>query len=265
MNKKTRRTCSCCKRKLYVKNMKLVSYPLLHTSAYSCTNCLSRIPGNLQIITRYRKPVLLELFSGSKTVSNIAADHYSYKTITVDINEKFSPALCKDILKLSLHQLPDKKNITLVWASIPCPTFSIQSIAFHWRSIPYAPRQYFYLPVTESAINSIKIIERTLWLIRNLPQANYIIENPRGAMRHLPQMQRIPFMHSISYHDYGAAVYKPTDLFTNIPALQFKKIAGCSGRTFPGSVAKMNNSFIRSVVPPGLVHSILSQIKNLSP
>ena len=233
---------------------------MLKKSFWHCEKCMSINVDNLHQKISKNQPYLIEFFSGSKTVSKVAST-FNYKTFTVDIEEKFQPDLQADILKLRTNSIPGFEDTSIIWASIPCTYFTILNIANHWDKITYASRKYYYLPKTKEARTAIKILEKTLYLIRKINPTYFFIENPRGALRHMPQMRNIP-VHTVSYNDYGLDYYKPTDIFTNCPFLELKKIKTAVGRTFPGSVTNLNSAFERSIVPPKLIEEILYQIIN---
>lgn len=221
---------------------------------------MSSLADNLHFIPNKKDRYFVEFFSGSKTISNVAESEYNYKTFTVDIEEKFSPALCTDISKMQLNQVPDRNKVFLLWASVPCTWFTILNIKDHWERITYNHRQYYYIPKTNAARKAIQLLEKTIWLIKKINPVYYVIENPRGALRHMPQINFSPFRYTVSYADFGADVYKPTDLFTNISFLQLPKIKTAIGQTFLSSVQDQKNDYERSIVPPGLVREILKQI-----
>ena len=215
---------------------------------------------NLQYNLREKEPYLIELFSGSKTISN-TAESLGFKTFNIDIEEKFAPGLVADISKLKLNQIPSSDKALLVWASVPCTYYSILTSKNHWDKLTYSHRKYYYIPKTKEARSAIRLLEKTLWLIRKINPVYFFIENPRGALRHMPQMQAIPFLHSISYSDFGMDIYKPTDIFTNCPFLELKQITRTEDKKFGNQVCKMNNAYERSKVPGQLIESILNQIK----
>lgn len=258
-----RRYCTCCNTKQYTDKMQYVYYKLLRKWAWHCNNCLSAIQDNLQFVPGYKQKYLMELFSGSKTVSTIAESKYQYKTFSVDIEEKFQPALCKDIMKIKLADIPDSKRIFFVWASIPCLPYTVLNIKRYWHKITYSHRYYYYFPKINEAKEAIQLLEKTLWLIKTINPVYYIIENPRGGMRHMPQMNFAPFRYTVSYNDFDSDVYKPTDLFTNCNFLRFPQLRSSVGRKFAASITKMKDSYERSIVPPGLVTEILKQIENV--
>lgn len=255
---KERSYCTCCNGKFYRKDLVEVYYKLLQKSAFHCRKCMSANADNLQLNYRQKQPYFIELFSGSKTVSN-TANSFGFKTFTIDIVPRYEPDLIADISKLSLKQIPNSAKCFILWASIPCTYYSILNLRNHWEKITYSFRKYYYIPKTREARSAIQLLEKTLWLIRKINPVYFFIENPRGALRHMPQISSIPF-HSISYSDYGLDIYKPTDIFTNCPFLKLHGITRSGDKTYSSSVADMKNSYERSIVPAQLIESILSQI-----
>lgn len=256
-----RHYCTHCERKLDEKYLVNVYYTLLKKSAWHCPNCMSTVADNLhRILDNKKSRYLIELFSGSKTISSVAENEFGYSTCSIDNNPQLSPSICTDIMDLKLSALSNKKQCSVIWASPPCTYFSKLTIAQHWKKMIKAHRQYVYMPQTDNAWSAIKIVERTLWLIKKINPTWYFIENPQGVMRHLPQLSSVPFRYSVSYSDYGVDVFKPTDIFTNHSGLQLKTITQHVDSMPPGSVAKQSNSFCRSVVPAQLIRTILGQL-----
>jgi hypothetical protein len=251
--------CTCCGGKFYTRSMVKVYYNLLKKTAMHCRKCMSAYTDNLYNLPGEKDRYLIELFSGSKSVTR-AAQAKGYKTFCIDIEEKFSPDLQANILDLSLKQLPLFNRCSFLWASVPCTTYSVLSLSKHWRKRTIAHRRYTYEPVTRDAVMATKILAKTLWLIEKINPLYYVIENPRGALRHFPGVQSIPFRSTVSYSDYSMEVYKPTDIFHNMPFLKLKQIKGSAGRVFSQSVSHMPNAFERSKVPGTLIDSILDQI-----
>ncbi len=255
-----RHYCTSCGIKQYSKNMKFVYYKLLKKSFWHCNKCLSTITDNMHFSNDQKERYFLELFLGSKTVSTVAETQFNYRVFDVDFEEKFTPALCADIAKLRLNQIPNYKKVSVLWASVPCQVYSIMSGLQHWDKITYNHRQYYYIPKTAEARSAVQLLEKTIWLIRSINPVYYFIENPRGALRHMPQINFAPFRYTVSYSDFETDLYKPTDIFSNCGFLNLPKIQTAVGRKFTGSVKEMKNAFDRSIVPPGLVSEILNQI-----
>lgn len=258
-NRLVRSYCTCCGTKQYRSQMKLIYYKLLKRSAWHCLNCLSTAVDNLQFDSRGKRPYLIELFAGSKTVASTAMN-YGFETFTVDIEKKFNPDLVADIQNLKVNHIPGSADSFIIWASIPCTYYSILNIGNHWEKLTYASRKYYYIPKTKEARSAIKLLEKTLYIIRKINPVYFFIENPRGALRHQPQMAAIPFIHTVSYSDYGLDIYKPTDIFTNCPFLQLCELKTSVGRKFKNSVLDLPNPYERSKVPTLLIESILNQI-----
>ncbi len=113
---------------------------------------------------------LLELFCGTKSISK-AFEELGHQTFTVDIDNQFDPNLCKDIMEVSLDDIPFKPEV--IWASPPCQTFSVSSIGHYWK---------------EGEVKNSKAVEgraqlyKTLWIIDKLKPKYWYIENPRGMM-----------------------------------------------------------------------------------
>jgi hypothetical protein len=233
-----------------------IDYKLLRITAWHCKDHPSIITDFMQINSG-KKNTFLELFSGYGHISKKAA-LLGYKTFSLDINPKLNPTLSVDIRKVKLSQLPGE--VKYIWASIPCTVFSIMSIEKHWEKIPYSWRKYYYVPKTPEAKEALQIVEKTLWIIKKLNPDYYFIENPRGALRHLPQIRFIPFLHTVSYYDYGFNYYKPTDIFTNFPNLKLKKLTAKENINCTGKLTHLNSAQERSIIPGQLIDEILNQL-----
>jgi site-specific DNA-cytosine methylase len=257
--KEVRHYCTCCNKKFYEKKMIEIEYNLLKKSFWHCQICVSAYADNLHTIVNKKSKYLIELFSGSKTVSSVAKNEFNYKTLTIDNEASYNPDICQDINTLKLTQISYKKQCSIIWASVPCYCFTILTLKTHWKKMIKAHRDYIYMPQTKEAWAAIRLLEKTLWLIKHINPTYYFIENPRGVMRHLPQTKHIPYIHSISYKDYGFSYEKPTDIFTNHPALQLKKLRRSDYETSKKDLQSLNSSYERSIVPIELVRSIISQ------
>jgi len=120
---------------------------------------------------------VLELFSGTKSFTKECLKH-GWECFTIDNNCKLNPDLCKDILDLTIQDIPFKPDI--IWASPPCTCFSVASIGTHWTG-----GKKGYVPKSDNCKVALQIIEKTLDIIKEIDPQFYIIENPRGVMRKL--------------------------------------------------------------------------------
>lgn len=197
------------------------------------------------------KLTLLELFSGSSTVSNISSN-LGFDSWSVDFNAKLNPRVCLDIMSFDYSIFPS--YFDFIWASPDCRLFSRDCDPSNWHKIINKYRQYTYIPLTPAAVNSLSLLIKTITIIKYYKPLYYIIENPVGRMRHIPQLQQFsPFRYSVNYKDWGFDYSKETDLYTNayLPFPQKKVIR------FGKSVKTINSSYKRALIPPALILYIL--------
>ena len=257
-----RHYCTFCGSKKIESKMLNIQYQLLQKSGWICREHASTSADIEHIRTSNEQPVFVELFSGSGHISEVAAT-CGYKTVTIDIEGKFNPDIRIDIANLRATQLPN--TVDVVWASLPCTVYSILNIPNQWDKISLGWRQYYYIPKTKKAIAALRILTKTILLIKQLNPIFYFIENPRGALRHMPQMKFVPYRRTVSYADYGFKVYKPTDIFTNCQHFQPTEIRGAVGQTFEQQVQDLSGNYERSLVPPDLIRYLFQSIHFLTP
>ena len=212
---------------------------------------------------------VLELFAGSRSFSKIA-EKLGHKTFSVDINGFDNIDYVTDILDFDykkINFIPD-----IIWASPPCTYFSVASIGHHWNKDN--------TPKTKEAVLGIKIVEKTLEIIRYYlslnPNLKYYIENPRGKLRKLDVIKGIPKT-TICYCQYGENRMKPTDIWSNnfndlfytegwTPrSMCFNGNTNCHHQPAPrGSqtgTQGLKGNYERSIVPSELCEEILKLIK----
>tara|TARA_R100000278_G_scaffold86834_1_gene66304 strand:- start:578 stop:1213 length:636 start_codon:yes stop_codon:yes gene_type:complete len=146
---------------------------------------------------------VLELFAGSRSIGKVA-NELGHFVFSVDINKFENIDLVIDILKLKKKDIPFQPN--LIWASPPCTYFSVSSIGKHWYKN--------HLPKTEKAELGVKIVKKTIKIIKKLKPKYWFIENPRGKLRKLNFMQNLDRT-TVWYCRYGDKRAKPTDIWTN--------------------------------------------------
>jgi site-specific DNA-cytosine methylase len=196
----------------------------------------------------------LELFSGSKTVSSVFLKK-EWDAWSVDKNEKLSPRISCDILNFDYSLFP--KKFDFIWASPDCRYFSRSGDSDQWLKEVIKYRCYKYTAKTSETFKALLLVCKTIEIIKHYSPVLWIIENPVGRMRHIPQIQNFaPFRYGVNYKDFGFKYSKETDLFSNIylPFGQTKVI-----RPGPG-VYSVNSRYERSKVPVLLIEKILSFI-----
>lgn len=206
---------------------------------------------------------ILELFAGSRSIGK-AAEQLNIESCSTDIEGFEGINLVRDILHLKPEDIPFVPDV--IWASPPCTTFSVASMWKHWKKVDGK-----YIPQTAKAIEGVRIVRRTLWLIREFQKLNpnliWFIENPRGALRKMPMMQDLPIRHTVTYCQYGDFRMKPTDIWTNNrrwkPRPMCRPGADCHVSAPRGShsgTQGMKDSFERSKIPHDLCIDVLKSV-----
>lgn len=149
----------------------------------------------------------LELFCGTKSFSKVAKE-LGHSTFTVDLESKFSPDLTIDIMNLGTAFIPN--DINIVWASPPCTAFSVASIGRNWNRLEDGT----LIPKSDKAILGIELLRKTIEVIQQIKPKYWFIENPRGAMRKMLEVQGF-HRKTVTYCQYGDTRMKPTDIWTN--------------------------------------------------
>ena len=203
---------------------------------------------------------ILELFAGSRSIGK-EAEKKGMRVFSSDIEQFGGIDYVVDILQFDYKKVPFVPDV--IWASPPCTGFSVASIGTHWGGGRRA-----YEPKTDTARLGIALVQKTLEIIdyysRLNPDLVYYIENPRGVLRKLGLLDKVPFHHTVSYCQYGDERMKPTDIWTNNPKWKPKKICKngdkCHVAAPRGSktgTQGRSGAFERSKLPPRLCREVL--------
>ena len=161
--------------------------------------------GAAQLQPLPNKPTrILVLFCGTGTVERQFSKQFpGCEVVTVDIQPKWSPQHCEDILRWDYQQYKPQ-HFDVIWASPPCTEYS-QAKTVGVRDLRAADRR----------------VRRTLEIIKYLKPDFYFIENPRGrapyGLHTRRCMQGLPSPHLATYCKYGMPYKKPTHFWTNAP------------------------------------------------
>ena len=149
-------------------------------------------------------PKLLELFSGTKSVSKVA-ERLGYDVVSLDLRN--ADINC-DILHWD-YTAYDPRFFDVVWASPPCTEYS-RAKTVGVRNIEHAN----------------EIVLKTLEIINYLQPTYFILENPQsGLLKEQPFMNSIPY-NDVDYCKYGMPYRKRTRLWNNIH--NFKPLPLCN-------------------------------------
>jgi len=110
---------------------------------------------------------VLDLFSGLGGFSQAFIDR-GHLVITIDIEPKFNPLVCEDIMKFK-----PREHYDVVLASPPCNEFSKSSMPKSWKCI----QKYGCNPDT-------KLLEKTIEIIKVIKPRYWVIENVAGARKY---------------------------------------------------------------------------------
>ena len=148
---------------------------------------------------------VLDLFSGLGGWSQAFKDR-GHEVVTVDIEKRFNPTICKDIMELTSKDFEQYGQFDVILASPPCNCFSIASVYRHWNKDGTSK--------SEEEIKSIRLVLHTICLIQSLRPKFWIMENPTGMLRKIIGLPH----YNIAQCQYGRSVMKPTDLWGRLPS-----------------------------------------------
>jgi len=206
--------------------------------------------------------IVFDFFSGTGSSTRAFAEA-GHRVISFELDKFFTATESVDVLELNADSLLKRYGRPdFIWASPPCTAFSVASISHHWDNSTGEPK-----PKTASAVHNQLLVAKTIQLIEELePAYGYLIENPRGMLRKLPVVQKLP-RQTITYCQYGDTRMKPTDLWGGVknwmPRKPCKNGDTCHEAAPRGSrtgTQGLIGSKLRSMVPRNLSEELLSAI-----
>ena len=204
---------------------------------------------------------VLELFAGTRSIGK-AFEEKGHQVYSVEWDQQHENIdLYADILTVTSEQiLKDFGRPDIIWASPDCTTYSIAAISTH----RHREHDGHLSPKTDKAIQSDKVNQHVLNLIKELKPKYYYIENPRGGMRKVRWMKDIP-RYTVTYCQYGDNRMKPTDIWTNHPNPNFKPMCKngqpchvSAPRGAKTGTQGLKGSVLRSIIPSELCEHIVT-------
>jgi len=150
---------------------------------------------------------VVDLFSGLGGFSQAFVDR-GHDVERYDFDERFKDiphTTIKNVLELSPIDL---EHADIILASPPCNHFSIAAVYHHWPNGE----------PTKTTKQQIKLVKHTVYIIKEADPLYSIIENVRGMLRRVlgKPDKTIPMC------AYGKEAFKPTDLWGNLPPIDWK-------------------------------------------
>lgn len=161
---------------------------------------------------------ILELFAGTRSISK-AFEAKGHEAFCVEWDRRFERIdLYADVMAVTAAEILEKcGRPDVIWASPDCTTYSVAAISKHRKKEANGN----LAPVTEYAAYCDKVNAYVVNLIKELNPKYWFIENPVGGLRKMEFMKGLP-RYTVTYCQYGERRQKPTDIWTNHPAPQFK-------------------------------------------
>lgn len=150
---------------------------------------------------------VLDLFCGLGGATNAFRDR-GHEVLGIDNNPDLEPDRVADVRDLDADELQEEGPWDLVWASPPCPTFSVMTISVYHdaEGRPDHPRTH----------EALALVHDTLALIERLDPRAFVMENPLGMLRKYDFLGKYE-RRTITQCQYGRPIRKATDLWGGFP------------------------------------------------
>ena len=156
---------------------------------------------------------VLDLFCGTRSVG-VACDARGIQSWSIDIDKIHPADRHMDILEWTPKDVPFVPDF--IWMSPPCTSWSIAQHCHRYSSTQMEP-------LTPTAVLGeacvMKCLEVIDYYATHHPETKWMIENPRGLLRHFPPMADLPHK-TVFLCQYGKPYMKATDLWTNVSEWQ---------------------------------------------
>ena len=163
---------------------------------------------------------VLELFAGRRCIGR-AFERHGHQVFSVDYDTNHqSIGWYADIGQITAGDIISRfGKPDVIWASPDCSSYSIAAIS-HYR---VRESNGNLSPKSGFAVFCDSVNQNVLRLISDLSPTYWFVENPRGGLRKMGFMQGLP-RYTVTYCQYGDERMKPTDIWTNHPAPDFKPV-----------------------------------------
>ena len=154
---------------------------------------------------------LLDLFSGGKSVARVA-ESLGYTVTTLDINKNYQPDIIANVLDFDYKSVWMPGDFDVVWASIPCETFSAARRSNIGRMVNGHILTNERL-LSDCETLGVPLLRRTQEIIEYLQPRVWFIENPyTGTMKNYIFEKPAVF----DYCMFGFPYRKRTAIWSNV-------------------------------------------------
>lgn len=172
----------------------------------------------------------LDLCCGMKGFSQAMIEDDNWEVVTLDIEEKFNPTICKDIVKIDVTDLP-YHSYNLITGAPPCNIWGPGSYNNYWSKV--GDKFIIKKEVKKDkekwkmVIHMVKVAKKCFDLSRKLDVDFIFIENPKNGI-FSNVMKQIGVIgdfeiESVTQCQYGKDYRKNTHLIGRFPlSMQFK-------------------------------------------
>jgi len=151
---------------------------------------------------------VLELFKGTGSVSKFFSNT-DYEVVSLDIDKKFNPTICCDILDWDYTIYP-KDYFNIIWSSPECKIYS--SCQFFHINKKYGGDME---NLNKIRVDNYKFVNKVFEIIEYFNPTYWFVENPlNSAIKHAPILSDKPFI-VVDYCYFGFDYQKPTRIWTN--------------------------------------------------
>ena len=167
---------------------------------------------------------VLELFKGGGSISKYwsqihieNADNPNVNVISLDIDEKYNPTICCDIMDFDYKQYP-VGYFDIIWASPECKIFSqLQYTHINTEKSKRKLKWNSKEELLEERKKHSKYINKTIEIIEYLKPSLYYIENPLSSSiwNYIENKDYLEHYVIVDYCRFGYDYQKPTKILTN--------------------------------------------------
>ena len=126
------------------------------------------------------KPLALELFKGTGSIDKAIQANKDFDVVSFDIDKYFRPDICADFMTFNFKEVFEPGEFQYVWGSPVCTSWSVCT-SMHRPSYKEDPE---LTPKTAEAELGNRMIKKLMKVIDFLKPPVFMIENPRGRLRH---------------------------------------------------------------------------------